>query len=449
MEVRLLKSASVLIAARGVKLLCDPWLVDGEYFGSWAHYPPYDFDVADFADLDFIYISHIHPDHFSRKTLSLLPRHVPVLIHAYATPFLRTNIESLGFRVHELPHRRRTHLKNGVHINILAADNCDPALCGRFFGCAQVEKTFGSTQIDSLAVIDDGRYVVLNVNDCPFELARASLALVGEQYAAIDLLLTGYAGAGPWPQCFPQLPRDERDRAAAAKKRQFLEQAEAFVNTTKPKHYLPFAGTYTLAGKLARLNAHRGVPELDEARDFFRRAGSPIDPGRSRCVALAAGARLDLAGGDCGEQYVPVDRAAKARYIDEVLAARPLDYEACRPPDMAELKALAPQAYQRLERRRRQLGFHSPTKVYISLGDALAARLSLAGEGIDFVAEESAEEEERFVLFRADPRLLLWLLKGPRFAHWNNAEIGSHLELERRPNTFERGLYHLMCWFHE
>lgn len=448
MEVQFLRSASVLIEAQGVKILTDPWLVDGEYFGSWAHYPPYDFDPAALADVDFIYISHIHPDHLSRKTLTLLPRHVPVLIHGYSTSFLRTNIEALGFRAVELPHHRRTQLKNGVHINVMGADNCDPLVCGRFFGCAPVEKTLGSTQIDSLAVIDDGRHAVLNVNDCPFELARDSLAMVREQYQTIDLLLTGYSGAGPYPQCFPKLSADERDRAATAKKRQFLEQAEAFVKATRPRYYLPFAGTYTLAGKLASLNDDRGVPELEEACDFFRRAGSPIDADRSRCVALAPAGRLDVASGELTSAHAAVDPKAKARYIDEVLACRRFDYEECDSPTVAELKALVPKAYERMERKRRQIGFRTETKVYVVLGGGMAARLSLDGGGFDYVTEEKAVMEERFVLFRTDPRLLLWLLKGPRFAHWNNAEIGSHIEFDRRPNTFERGLYHVMCWFH-
>ncbi|HVA50824.1 MAG TPA: MBL fold metallo-hydrolase [Pirellulales bacterium] len=448
MKVRVLKSASVLIEANGVKILTDPWLVDGEYYGSWAHYPPFQFDTAVFADVDFIYLSHIHPDHLSRKTLDLLPRSIPVIIHAYATSFLRANIEGLGFRAVELPHGRRTHLKNGVHINIFAADNCDPALCGRFFGCARFEKNFGSTQIDSLSVIDDGRHVVVNVNDCPFELARESMAAVKQQYADVDLLLTGYSGAGPYPQCFPQLSSAERDRAAAAKKSQFLEQAQSFIVATRPRFYIPFAGTYTLAGKLARLNSCRGVPELEEARDFFERVDAPIDRDRSQCVALACGGHIDLAAGEFDSAHLPADLAAKARYVAEVLAPRPLDYELCDPPDIDPLLAMVPRAYERMERKRRQLGFSSQTRLFVCLGDGVSARLSFSGEGFGFVAEDEARTHDSYVLFRADPRLLLWLLKGPEFAHWDNAEIGSHIEFKRQPNRFERGLYHVMCFFH-
>lgn len=448
MKVEFLKSACVLVEANGVEILTDPWLVDGEYFGAWAHYPPYDFDPGRFADLDFIYISHIHPDHFSRKTLASLPRHVPVLVHAYASGFLRANLEALGFRVVELPHNRRTELKNGVSINILAADNCDPALCGRFFGCSSGEITVGSAQIDSLSVIDDGRHVVLNVNDCPFELAQASMALVKEHYPNIDLLLTGYSGAGPYPQCFPQLSPAERDRAAVAKKTQFLSQCERFITAIQPRFYMPFAGTYVLSGKLATLNPHRGVPELEEACEFLQRSDSPIDSDRSRCIAISSGGSIDLASGECRLPHLPADPRAKERYIAEVLAPRPLDYDALPPPPIDELMALVPKAYERMERKRRQLGFETPTRVLVDFGNGTLARLSLVGEGFGFVTEDVIQAEERFVLFRTDPRLLLWLLQGPRHAHWDNAEIGSHIEFERRPDVYERGLYRVTCSFH-
>ena len=189
MRVHFLKSATTIIDSNGVKILTDPWLVDGEYYGSWFHYPPYDFRPSDFRDIDFIYISHIHPDHFSRETLSQLDRKIPVLIHNYQAKFLKRNIELLGFEVRELEHHIRTPLKNGVGINILAADNCNPELCGKFFGCGQAETKFGSTQIDSLALIDDGEFKLLNLNDCPIALAKSCAETILSRYGMIDFLL--------------------------------------------------------------------------------------------------------------------------------------------------------------------------------------------------------------------------------------------------------------------
>ena len=53
MKVTNLNSATVLIEDGGVKLLCDPWLVDGEYYGSWFCYPSLkDFDFTTLDDVD-------------------------------------------------------------------------------------------------------------------------------------------------------------------------------------------------------------------------------------------------------------------------------------------------------------------------------------------------------------------------------------------------------------
>ena len=42
MRLKLYRSATVGISSDGVKLLMDPWLTDGEYYGSWSHYPYFD-----------------------------------------------------------------------------------------------------------------------------------------------------------------------------------------------------------------------------------------------------------------------------------------------------------------------------------------------------------------------------------------------------------------------
>ena len=62
--------------------------------------------------------------------------HIPILIHNYHSKFLKNNIERLGYKVIEIDHNKRTILKNNLHINILSADNCNPELCQKYFGCS-------------------------------------------------------------------------------------------------------------------------------------------------------------------------------------------------------------------------------------------------------------------------------------------------------------------------
>lgn len=445
MKIKYIKSSCVVVESKGVKILSDPWLVDGEYYGSWSHYPELEFDKEYFDSIDYIYISHIHPDHFSKKTFNLLNKDIPVLIHHYSSPFLKMNIERLGFKVTELPHNEKTELKNNVTIEILAADNCNPELCAKFMGCGIIETKFKSTQIDSLAVINDGKYSVLNLNDCPFDLAKEAIEVVLRDYKSIDFLLVGYAGAGPYPQCF-ELPDDERLRAEESKKTQFLSQGERFVKFVNPKYYMPFAGTYTLAGSLSKLQNKRGVPELDEAGEYFSNS-SLINHELSKMVLLNTYEYFDLAAQKQSKKYIPIDSLKKEAYIENILSKRKLDYEHDDEPSVDEILKLVPDAFKRLNNKREEISFFSKTCVLIKLREDLYIKLNFDGSKFELVNTKNGLDS--FVEYQLSTKLLYRILKGPRYAHWNNAEIGSHIKFVRFPNTFERGLYHSMCFFHQ
>jgi UDP-MurNAc hydroxylase len=48
-----------------------------------------------------------------------------------------------------------------------------------------------------------------------------------------------------------------------------------------------------------------------------------------------------------------------------------------------------------------------------------------------------------------DERLLCLILQGPRFAHWNNADIGSHIRYYRsNPKKFNYRLGNYLSFFH-
>ncbi|MFZ1075865.1 MAG: hypothetical protein WAN47_00360 [Nitrosotalea sp.] len=41
----------MIVEDNRVKILCDPWMVNDEYFGSWGIYPPMEFKPKDFDDI--------------------------------------------------------------------------------------------------------------------------------------------------------------------------------------------------------------------------------------------------------------------------------------------------------------------------------------------------------------------------------------------------------------
>lgn len=452
MIIKLYRSSTVgLNLGGGYKILLDPWLTDGEYYGAWSHYPYFDFDknLDEINSYNAIYISHIHPDHCSEDTLIKINKKIPIYIHSYHTKFLKLKLQRLGFNVIELKNGERTQLDKNAYLNIFAADNCNPELCLKFAGCADLSAKDGhSQQIDTLSLIDDGKNVVMNVNDCPIELAQSTFKDIKKQYEKINVLFTGYGGAGPYPQCFENLNSNEKIIAAQAKKKQFLNQAIKYIDEIKPDYYLPFAGTYTLTGKLSNLQNLRGVSSVDEAYNFFenyylsKNLADKIKP-----LKLNPESTFDLSSKEYDKSYQKINQEEYNLYIAQKLKNKLLLYEEDKLPTFDEIYDLSKIAYQKFIDKNLINNVNLKSDIFIKVNKK-SLMLSLDKNLSVINSEEIDTKSKKYVLYETDIRLLKRLLMGPKFAHWNNAEIGSHLKFFRKPNVFERDIYNSMCYFH-
>ena len=113
--------------------------------------------------------------------------------------------------------------------------------------------------------------------------------------------------------------------------------------------------------------------------------------------------------------------------------------------DDEELPDLIDQAYERFNSKAEQIGFTSSTTLVIQ---SKKIRFNLKVNRQPKIMNETDVISEPFVRISVDHNLLHRLIRGPRFAHWNNAEIGSHLRFDRKPNHYERGLHHCLCFMH-
>ena len=79
-------------------ILCDPWRTPA-YFASWFPFP--DNSGVEFERLapDFLYVSHLHRDHFDPDVLGrLVDKSATVLLPEFPIEDLRTELTELGFR---------------------------------------------------------------------------------------------------------------------------------------------------------------------------------------------------------------------------------------------------------------------------------------------------------------------------------------------------------------
>lgn len=94
--------AGLLIETVAGSVLCDPW-VNPAFFGSWFPFPDNsDLEWDALGQADYLYVSHLHRDHFDAE---LLRRHVrkdtTVLLPDYPTDELERELACL--RIPDLP----------------------------------------------------------------------------------------------------------------------------------------------------------------------------------------------------------------------------------------------------------------------------------------------------------------------------------------------------------
>ena len=177
MKVRLISHASVIIEAEDCTIWTDPWLFGKAFMNAWSLLPKAYWEDHFYNEIDFVWVSHEHPDHFNFPTLKAMPAdfkaRVPLLFQKSNSNKMPEAFSKLGFKnITLLPHRKIVSItpKTKVH-------------------CCQI----GPTPDSSLAVIND-HYTILNLNDC--EANAQDCKLFVKDLGKVNLLLNQFSIAG-------------------------------------------------------------------------------------------------------------------------------------------------------------------------------------------------------------------------------------------------------------
>ena len=197
MRITAIGHAGLFVETSGGSVLCDPWFVPA-FHGSWFVFPRNDgLDTARFAHPDYLYVSHLHGDHFDAPFLQeKVDKATPVLLPDFPTPELELALRALGFEQFvRCPDGETVPLGNGLDVAIFAATAPSDGPIG-----------------DSALLLSDPSGRMLDQNDCRPNHPEDIVAK-----GPVDVHFLQYSGAMWWPVVY-ELPAEDKARFGAAKR---------------------------------------------------------------------------------------------------------------------------------------------------------------------------------------------------------------------------------------
>ena len=215
MEIEFVNHSSFIVKHKNIKILCDPWLEGRIFNNGWDLLSKSKFSYEDFKDIQYIWFSHEHPDHFYPPNLKKIPaeykKNITVLFQETIDGRVANYCRNNGFKkVIELKKDQWLDLSDDFKI-----------ICEYF------------NEGDSwIAYKADGK-TILNTNDCGIRnLSEAEY--IHNKVGKVDVLLTQFSYAY-WAGNKDDKPY--REKIAKDKLGYMKLQVDAF----KPKITIPIA----------------------------------------------------------------------------------------------------------------------------------------------------------------------------------------------------------------
>ncbi|HYB36043.1 MAG TPA: MBL fold metallo-hydrolase [Mycobacterium sp.] len=311
MQVTSVGHAGFLIETTAGRILCDPW-ANPAYFASWFPFPDnstLDWDTL--GDCDYLYVSHLHKDHFDAKLLRAhVNKNAVVLLPDYPVPDLRDELRKLGFHrffeTTDSVKHRVSGPKGDLDVMIIALR-------------APADGPIG----DSALVVSDRETVAFNMNDA----RPVDLEVLASKFGHVDVHMLQYSGAIWYPMVY-DMPARARVAFGIQKRQRQMDRARQYIAQVGASWVVPSAGPPCfLDPNLRHLNDDHDDPAnifpdqmvfLDQLRTHGHHRGLLMIPGST---AEFTGAQLNSL-----THPLPVDQVeaifttGKAAYISEYAA---------------------------------------------------------------------------------------------------------------------------------
>ena len=217
--MKFLGQASTLIETKTKRILVDPWIVgpcNGNAWYTLRHKAATKKNIP--TDVDCIYISHEHEDHFQKETLQEFNKNTQIYVCKFPTDRFYNKIIELGFNnVMELSPWKAETLSEDLTITSI--------------------KNQDLMFEDSALLIQSGEGTVFCQTDCKMDFE--SLKKVSATKPDIGFFM--YSVANWYPDAY-NYPKDKRDQIAKKRKSNKISGFVNYVDIIKPKYAVAYAG---------------------------------------------------------------------------------------------------------------------------------------------------------------------------------------------------------------
>ncbi|WP_369633471.1 Rieske 2Fe-2S domain-containing protein [Nocardia sp. JMUB6875] len=308
MQITSVGHAGFHIRTAAGTILCDPW-VNPAYFASWFPFPDNtQLDWDELGNCDFLYVSHLHRDHWDAKHLAdKVNKDATVLLPDYPVPDLKRELEKLGFTkfVETEDSVKTTITGPGGDLDIMIIALRAPA-----------DGPIG----DSALVVSDGETVCFNMNDA----RPVDMDVLHDNFGHVDIHLLQYSGAIWYPMVY-DIPTKTKANFGKQKRQRGMDRCRSYIEQVGATWVVPSAGPPVfLDEELRYLNDDHGdegniFPDQIVFLDQMKIHGN--DGG----LLMIPGSTADLRGKELNSLTHPVDPDTiygdKAAYI-EAMAQR-------------------------------------------------------------------------------------------------------------------------------
>lgn len=287
MRFQILSHAGMMVEESGVSLLFDPWLIGSCYWRSWWNFPEPDRTLVTSLKPNYIYLTHLHWDHFHGPSLKLFDPATTFLVPKLHTRRMVDDLNDLGFKnVIEIPH--------GSHVTL----GDDFELYSYQFGpCA-----------DSAAVVKTKTVTLLNANDSKF--FGLPLKQIIDRFEKFDFVFRSHSSATAIPYCIDNYSETYAEFRTAEDYMNDFAQFSLFLKT---RYAIPFASNHCFLHKETYAYNKTSVTPYDAQRYYQQQAQARRII--SDCVVMPPGSTWDE---HQGFNLEPFDYQNKFEYVDQL-----------------------------------------------------------------------------------------------------------------------------------